>query len=46
MLRILERAEAIYNRIKAGNYTVEFYFYLARELEDLLTKLKSGVYND
>ena len=39
----LDRAFKIYARINEGNYTVEFYFYLCRELEDLLFDLKSEV---
>jgi len=39
----LDRAFKIYERIKEGNYTVEFYFYLLAEYEQLLSELKSEV---
>ncbi len=40
MYELLERAEKIYARIKNGNYTFEFYFYLSAELESILKELK------
>jgi hypothetical protein len=37
----LERAEKILQRIQRGDYTIEFYYYLDRELKELLQELKS-----
>ena len=42
MLEILREAEAVYNRIKEGNYSIEYYFHLIGKLEILLNELKQG----
>lgn len=46
MYNKIDRAEAIVNRILKGNYSIEFYYYLANSLEVLLTELKQGIYDD
>ena len=46
MLEKLEKAEKIYNRIKTGNYSIEYYYHLKADLEGLLSDLKEGFYND
>jgi hypothetical protein len=40
MFELLEKCEAIYNRIKVGNYSIEYYYFLLNSQKELLAELR------